>query len=65
MSDDTTALAGIKVFGYSSGRDGFIEDGYFVDVPDEVVAAGVEHAATAGRRGAVKVAFDLRQERRR
>ena len=25
----------------------------------------IEHAATAGRRGTVKVAFDLRRERRR
>jgi threonine dehydrogenase-like Zn-dependent dehydrogenase len=33
--------------------------------PLDRFAGAVEHAAAAGRRGAVKVAFDLRQERRR
>jgi threonine dehydrogenase-like Zn-dependent dehydrogenase len=33
--------------------------------PLDRFADAVEHAATAGRRGAVKVVFDLRQERRR
>jgi threonine dehydrogenase-like Zn-dependent dehydrogenase len=28
-------------------------------------AEAIEHAAAAGRRGAVKIAFDLRQEKRR
>jgi hypothetical protein len=33
--------------------------------PLERYRDAIEHAATAGRRGAVKVAFDLRKEKRR
>jgi hypothetical protein len=33
--------------------------------PLDRYADAIEHAATAGRRGAVKVAFDLRTEKRR
>jgi threonine dehydrogenase-like Zn-dependent dehydrogenase len=33
--------------------------------PLDRFADAVEHASAAGRRGAVKIAFDLRQERRR
>ena len=33
--------------------------------PLDRYAEAIEHAATAGRRGAVKVAFDLRAEKRR
>jgi hypothetical protein len=33
--------------------------------PLDRYAEAIEHAAQAGRRGAVKVAFDLRHEKRR